>query len=381
MKKKKIQTLYLLMQVAIWGIYGVLFSYANRYLMVGAGLSDAAAGLLLAAATGVSFLLQPLLTAVADRTRVSCRRIVLLSGCVMALSCLLLLLPMPSVVRVSLFILACVALQILPSFSNALAMGASADGAPLNFGLCRGSGSVAFGLFAQLGNLLISAFGLFTVPLCTLALCLLLLLSAAFFPESRAETTRERAPSSAGAFFRANPAFAAFLLGTVLLYVGHNVLSNCMYRIAILKGNEDAQGTALLIAAAVELPVMFSFSALLRLARCERWLRLSAVFFTVRLALTLLLPGVTGLYAAQLAQMGGFALFAVSSVCYAAEHIEKRDVVKGQTYLGASNTLGCVLAYALGGVLIGALGTAAMLAVCVVLSAVGTVLVLCAVRR
>ena len=54
--------------------------------------------------------------------------------------------------------------------------------------------------------------------------------------------------------------------------------------------------------------------------------------------------------------------------------VPKRNVVKGQTYLGVANTLGGLLAFALGGSLIDAIGVPWMLAVCAGISALGMLL-------
>ena len=141
------------------------------------------------------------------------------------------------------------------------------------------------------------------------------------------------------------------------------------------------QGSALLIAAVAELPTMFLFTKMLKRVRCDIWLCLSCCFMTLKLLLTWLLPGETGLLLAQLTQVGGYALYAVASVYYVGTVVQKADVVKGQTYLGASNTLGCLIAYVVGGVLIDAAGTVAMLTVCLGASAVGTILMFLARQR
>ena len=338
--KHRIPLCYAIVQGTIWGTYGFLFSFANRYLLA-RGLSSLRIGLILGVATGISFLLQPLLTALSDRLRFfSCRRILFLCTGLMTLCAGALLLQLSTAVIVILYAFACVCLQILPAFANALGMNAIRNGRTLNFGVSRGIGSVLFGVAAQVAIPLIDRFGLNTVPFCSAVLGIFLMAAVLAFPEleMRTEEPAEQ-PTPALAFFRANGRFALLLVGVVLLYIGHNALSNCMYQIAVYKGDGNAQGTALLIAAFVELPTMFLFTKLLKLAKCERWLCLSCVFFTLRLALTLLLPGVYGLYAAQLAQMLGFALFAVSSVYYVGMVIDKRDVVKGQTYLAVANTL------------------------------------------
>lgn len=394
MKNRKNSTLpYTFLQAMLWATYGFLFSYANPFLTEKLGLTDTLSGILLCAATGVSCLLQPVLTAAADRTRLSVRRVLLLSGAFTAVCAGLSMLDLPVAATAALFAGACVGLQVLPSFTNALGMARMRGGERINFGLSRGVGSVCFGVSARLAPVAIERVGLIGIPAAGGMTALLFLLGVLMMKEGggirgpqRADTENE--PSPAADFFRKHRKFAGILLAAVLLYVGHNVLSNCMLRIAQSKlgnaGLEEAagvQGTALMIAALVELPVMFLFTGIVRKIRCDLLLFASCVFMTLRLLLSLVLPGAAGLYIAQTAQTLGYAMFAVSTVYYAGSVMEKRNVVKGQTYLGTANTLGCMLAYALGGTLIDAVGVNNMLLVCVGISVAGCGLALISLER
>lgn len=376
---------YALIQAAIWATYGFLFSYANPYMTEKLGLTDTVAGLILCAATALACLLQPALTAAADRTGLNVRRILIFSGLLTGVCAAATLLPgLSATATAALFAAACAGLQVLPSFANALGMEGIRGGQRINFGLARGVGSVCFGVAARIAPFLIEKLGMSGVAMAGAATAALLIPAVLWMPRGkRLGAKREDKPTSARDFFRENPKMVGFLLGAILLYVGHNVLSNCMFRVAQLKtpGADEAaatavQGTALLIAAIVELPTMFFFTAVVKRVRCDRLLLLSCLCMTLRLALTLLLPGAVGLYGAQGMQMPGFALFAVSTVYYVGTVVPKRNVVKGQTYLGTANTLGCLIAWALGGSLIDAVGVERMLLVCIAVSAAGFLLVL-----
>lgn len=393
MKEKQSLTWnYAALQAMIWAEYGFLFSYANPYLTEKLGLTDTAAGLIMGIATGMAFLLQPLLTALADRTRFRVRQVLLASSAFSALCAAATLLPLSEKLATAvLFALSCVALQVLPAFANALGMQQIRAGRRVDFGLARGVGSVCFGVGAKAATPLIAWLGMDAVALMGAVTAAGVLLATALFPSTAgaapAAAQTER-PDGAAEFFRKNRRFAVLLVGIVLLYIGHNVLSNCMFRIAQLKlGAADqnaataVQGTTLMIAAVVELPTMFLFTKVVRRVRCDILLLTSCVFMTLRLALTLLLPGAWGLYLVQLTQLPGFALFAVSTVYYVGSVVEKRNVVKGQTYLAAANTFGCLLAYVLGGALIDAVGVQNMLLVCTALSVAGLVLAMLSTKR
>lgn len=380
MKKRSSTAAYAFIHAMLWSVYGFLFSYANPYLTERLSFSDTQAGLILGIATALSFALQPLLTAVVDRTGLHVKNVSFSCALLTAICAAATLLHPGRNLTMVLFASSCVCLQVLPSFANALGMEGIRGGQSINFGLARGIGSVCFGVSARLASPLIAEMGMDGVALSGAVSAAALALAIAVFPKNPLSVDRKNAekPTTAREFFREEPKFLGLLLGVILLYIGHNALSNCMYRIAESKLHgatqeavTDVQGTALLIAAVAELPMMFLFTRLVRKIRCDVWLLLSAVFMTVRILLTLVLPTATGLYAAQLAQALGYALFAVASVYYVGSVVSEKNVVKGQTYLGACNTLGCLLAYVLGGSLIDRIGVENMLLTCSVLSVLG----------
>ncbi len=391
MKQKNATLQYAFVHMMLWALYGFLFSYANPYLTNRLHLSDTAAGVVLGIATGFAFLLQPLLTGIVDRTKLNVRHISVFCALFTTVSAAATVLPVGKTATMLLFAAACVSLQTLPSFANALGMEGIRGGQRINFGLARGLGSVFFGIGSKLAAPLIKQFGMEAVAVSGAACAALLALAILLFPHgdrllSRQETEK---PTSARVFFKENPKFIGLLIGVILLYIGHNALSNCMFRIAQSKlasgaseaAITDVQGTALMIAAVVELPMMFLFTKLVKKVRCDIWLILSAVFMTLRLILTLLLPSAIGLYAAQFAQMLGYALFAVASVYYVGTVVSRRNVVKGQTYLGSGNTMGCLLAYVLCGTLIDLVGVEKMLIVSAVLSAIGLAFLIFSTER
>lgn len=381
MKNRRAYALYTLLNAFFWGNIGVNVTYASRYFL-SLGLTNAQAGLLLAASLLGAFLLQPAVTAVIERLHVSVQRVICAAaGLIVLFSAALVPLGKTPGAAVPLFTLSCMLLQLLPGFINALGMSAIQQGYLLNYGLSRGCGSVSFALVVRLVNLLIVRFGMDVLALCALVTALGTLLSAMLFPRLEGMQQARQAASGFGEFFRANRLFFVFLLGGCFLYLGHNALTNFMYQVALYKGDGNAQGTAVMLSALSELPVMFLFLKMLRRARCDFWLKISGIFCTLRLVLSLVLPGIGGLYAAQLMQTLGFALYTVSSVHYVGAAVEARDVVKGQAYLGAANNIGNLLASILAGVLVDGLGVRNMLLIVIAVSVLGTGLLFVSVRR
>ena len=364
---------YALLQAALWGAYGVVSVYAARYL-IGAGLNNTQAGLVVGGATCGSLMLQPVVTALVDSRRVTLRQALAIVGGVMTLCLGAAVLLGGKLLTVGLYGLANVALGLLPSFVNALGMVASREGLAINFGVTRGLGSLSYGVFTQIAVWCIARWGDDAVPVLGMALGALLAALCVVFPAGGAPVRQEKETGMLE-FLRRNRHFAVFLLGNVLLMTGHSALGNSMFQVASAKGDADAQGTALMIAAVLELPAMFGYSRMRRVRSDRMWVLLSAVFMTLRISLCLVLPGVAGLYAAQLAQILGYAIFAVGTVCYADTLVAAGDAVKAQSCVGAAATAGSLIASVGAGVLIDALGVGWMLFFAAAAAAVGAVLV------
>ncbi len=384
--RKNLTLAYALQQTILWGEFGFLIAFAYPYLTEQTGLTDGTAGLVLGIATATAFLLQPLLTSLVDKTRLNTRSISLLLSALGALCAGgAALTPGGSAL---LFGAACVCLQSAPAFSNAMGMQAIRVGYRLNFAVARACGSVSFGVAAKLTAALISAFGNQAIAAAASISAILFCAVTLAFPSVQATGEAEK-PTPIRDFFRENPRFLFVLIASVFMYIGHNALSNAMYRVVESKlpaGVEETavtnlQGTVLMVVAFLELPTMFLFRKLLKKLRCDVWLGISCACMTLRLLLTWLLPGELGIVLAQLTQMGGYAIYAVASVYYVGSVISKKNVVKGQTYLGASNTLGCLIAYFVGGNLTELFGVESMLLTSLATALVGTLIMLFSMER
>ena len=384
--RKSLTFSYAVQQTILWAKFGFLVAFAYPYLTEQTGLSDGQAGLMLGIAMVMSFLLQPLLTSWVDKTGWSTRGVSILLSAVGAICAGAAALTEGG--SAWLFAAACVCLQTTPAFSNAMGMQAIRAGYRLNFAVSRACGSVSFGVAAKLTAELIARFGNQAIAAAYAVSAVLFCAATLWFPVVHASEEAKK-PTPIKEFFRENPRFCFVLIASVLVYIGHNALSNTMYRVVESKlpvGVEetvvtDLQGTVLMVVAFLELPAMFLFRKMLTKLRCNVWLGISCVCMTLRLLLTWVLPGEMGILLAQLTQMGGYAIYVVASVYYVGSVISKENVVKGQTYLGASSTLGCLIAYFVGGSMTEKFGVESMLLTCLVTAVLGTALMLLSMER
>lgn len=371
---KKANLLYIALQVALWGIYGVLYSYANRYLL-SQGLSSTIIGILLALSTAVAFVLQPVLTAVIDNKKLNLKGVLLMLSFLMLLCSALLPFINQIWIVAAVYAVAYVGVVVYPAFINSMGMVAIKSGCNVNFALARGIGAFAFGVTAWGTNKLIEAFGDVAVPLFACVFCVIAIFATLAFPKGAEELTKKETASKITDFFKRNKKFTALLFAVAVIMIGHNILGNCMYQIAVFKGDANAQGSVLMLSTLIEIPTIVFFTKLLKIAKSSTYMRISGVFFVLRVVLTLIIPGIWGLYVAQLCQIAGYGLYTVCSVYYAGEVVSDKDTVKGQAYISAANTIGCLIAHLTGGAMIDAVGVENMLIITTIISAIGMIMV------
>lgn len=372
---------YPMLQSLLWGIYGVLQTYVNRYLLE-RGMSNTQIGVLLGASTALAFVLQPVLGALADARKLTMRQVLLLCTGFMLLGTMGLLLPGSMGLIVICYAADYTMLNVIPSFVNALGVQGVKAGLSIDLGRARGMGSVTFSITTQIGSWLIAAHGLQTVPLFSLVLVVGMMLVIATFPKVVADCEKkQKVQDGAAAFFRRNPFIILLLFANFFVSISHSGIRNAMYQIALWKGGVNAHGTAMSLGAFLEFPVTFAFSWMLTQKKCSFWIRFCAIFYVVRSFLLLTLPGVTGLYVAQAAQALGSGMNLVASVYYVANSLEGEDAVRGQWYMGASSTFASLIAYVSSGALLDRVTVPTLLGATTAMALMGAMLMFAAVNR
>lgn len=384
MKSRLPQLRYCALQGFIWGIFGVLVGYSHVYLL-SLGLSNTQVSLTLAVASALSVGLTPLLTALAARWKgLTVSRVLCALAAGIALAGLLLLcLPGGPVQGVLLYGLAFIFLHLVPGFANSLGMGGIRRGLHMNFGIARGIGSICYSVVSLTAGRLNEQLGVWIIPALAGLLALGVFGFTAAFARCAGGCLEQPEPGKKEqGLFRANPGFLPFLAACVCLMTSHNLLTNFMYEIVVSKGGGTAQqGSILSLSAALELPTMFLFVHMARRWRCDNWMKLSAVFFTLRALGMLLAPNVGWALAVQFTQPLGFALYTVAGTYYVSSVVSGRYELRAQAFLHMTSTLGSIVSLLLGGVILDSLGAGALLSLAVAFGALGFVIYLPALSR
>ena len=186
-----------------------------------------------------------------------------------------------------------------------------------------------------------------------------------------------RARVQHGPLFQSYPAFFGMLLGAVLLFFQHNFLDAYLYDVVVAVGGDTPElGTALLIGAAVETPMMFIFSRVEGRFGANRVLKVSVALMTVKPLLILLTGAVWGVYLMRFSHFFSFAPFIMALTYYGNERMAEDEKVTGQALITGAISLSGVFSYLFGGMLITAWGAVTAVLICTLIGMAGGALFL-----
>lgn len=387
---------YSLLQGSYWPIICAVYNFSSVYLL-SKGFTNPQIGIILALANIFAVILQPAIASYADTSvKISLKKLTVMLAIIAAvLSAAIFLLPPQFVTLSLLFTIDLALLLTLQPFVNSLGMQLINRGISFNFGLARGIGSISFAVFSYVIGFFIEQYE----PDATMVIAMLLLFFFIFFtgtlptgatslPKTPTPTTEKSKSEASGkslnafAFMLRYKRFSLLLLAVSLTFTSHVMLNNyAMQIVTNVNGTAKNMGTAIAIAAAVELPAMALFTFFIRKTKCSLLLKLSLFFFCIKALIALLAPNVLVFYISQLFQFSAYAVFIPASIYYVNLVIDETDMIKGQAFMTGAISLGGVIGSFLGGLLLGGSGVRGMLIVSVVTSVLGFVISLPAIEK
>lgn len=371
---------YSLVQFVTWSYYAIVLAFASNVLYE-FGFSDSKISLFMGVFTALSVAVQVLAGELLSRVKKwDVADVLIVFGAVMLLCAVLLLVPDGNrILAVGAFGVICMLLQTLPSLANSMGMDSIRRGAPTDYSIARGIGSLGYSVTALLTGVLVRQLGVASVHMLTIGISVLLVVSALWYRgtiRDLEEAVSEESNQSKAPFFSKYPRFAVFLFGMAFICVSHGLLCNFMFQIMTSRsGGAMEQGIATSISSLVELPIMFGFPFMLKKLRCDRWVRIAGFCMLLKPLLILLSGSPEGIYLAQATQSIGYGLWVIGSVNYAERIVAQGESIRAQSYHGAVTTVSTVLALSMGGVLIEHLGVQTMVMVSLICSLIGSVIV------
>lgn len=380
MKKKKLSYLYVMIHASFWCTYAIAWSYTAVYLK-SCGYDNSVVGLVTGIGAVISVILQPMLASVAIMWEWLHTRnlMILLKLCSLAFTVLIMVkLPGMYTVAILFTILAAIDASI-PSMLSSLAMDCVNSGNVVNYGLARGCGSIAYAFFSLFLGYAVEWFGAESLLMLYLIAGVVTVVIMSCFPYCTIKKKEGQHSGKTGAFvlkiFSRYPFLKYFLLASILLFMGHNMLNVFLLNIIERAGGTSSNlGLALAISACVELPVMVCFVKLSEKISVEKLLIISALFFTAKSIFTFFAANMCLVYLVQFMQFGAFALFTPASVYFVNKAMKPCDGGLGQALLGACSLgLGGTLGNVFGGLILDYAGLGTMIICAAVLSAAGVV--------
>lgn len=384
---------YSAIQFIFFGSVCAVMGYASVYLL-DQGVSNSLIGTVLAAISVIVVFTQPAIAAYADKNKhIELRKII---SAVMVLAVILSVATF--FVKDVVVLLLCVyvgistCIQTVMPLMNSLAFVFEKQGIEINYGIARGIGSAAYALVSFALGYLVEDFGTSVIPLGYIFFNVLLVLAVNSFvlPKSErkdvAEVEEEKATEEKQLsfidFFKKYKKFMIFVLGVVVVYFTHTIINNFFIQILTpIGGTESDMGTAVFLAAIVELPAMGLFNSIRKKVKVSTLLKFSAIMFAVKHALTFLATDMTLIYVAQFCQIAAYAILIPASVYYVNSIVAKQDQIKGQSMVTMAMTASGIVANLAGGFLLDGIGVHNVLLMGTVISVIGAVIVMLSVER
>lgn len=392
LSEKKLNIYYSFLQIAYWVTSAVVFCFTTVFLQF-RGYSNYEIGIVFAVGNIIGFVSQPLIAGYIDRsdrrTLLRCIRITAVLAVLLMLA--VYFLPSGSISLIGVYALLVAGNTLLNPLCISLSFYIESWGCGINFSRARALGSLSYAVCNVILGMLVQRVSENAVPTAFILFSSLLGLATLLFvpvdrahriadPERRMQSASEK-PSGLLEFARENKRFMLFLLGTATLYFTHGMIGNFMIEfIRSIGGGSEDMGNVLAFMTVVEVPVMLLFGRLTQRFRCSSLLRFAVIIFTVKELMIYLASSLPALYAAEALQAFSFALFVPASVRYVDEVIAKHNAVKGQAFVTSMMTLGSIFASYIGGLLLDTSTPRFTLLVGVIVSAVGTLIMLGAIQ-
>lgn len=381
---KKNVTVYYSLIMALYSIGFVAMSAFSSFYLLNNGLSSGAIGILIAVSSLVAVGLEPVIGALIDRTRrVSTKGVMLVIGvCIVILGLLILFIPNKSTaLNTTLYGISMLLLMLSQPFVSTLGMDAINYGYPINFGVGRGMGSLGYALGSFVFGRISVAFGPRSVPIAFSTafgvLCIILFLYPVKkeFRPATSEGGKPGTHNSPFLFLLKYKRLTIILIGLILIYFSHSLINVFTLQIVEPKGGTSAtMGTSSAIAAVCELITTLLFAFYMKKIKLHLIIKISGVFFTLKILFSYIVTNVPAFYAIQGLQMFGWGFMSIGIIYYVNSMVDDCDKAQGQAYAGMALTIANVLASSVGGNIIDKFGINTMLLTGTTASAIGTVI-------
>ena len=351
-------------------IFLSIFTYAV-YFLKNLGVPYGQIGLIIGISSLLSSIIQPLIGRAVDSHHYSWQKILILLNIIIVVSVLAMFL-FPDYCSLMFSIMIIASGSMYP-FINYSPFYYENHGIETNFGVSRGFGSLSFSIFACILGVMLTDMNIMIIPLFSLMAAILMIIVIYFLPYYGYESKPKNHTFKNNVLTK-YPIFTLILIALLLIMTFQN-LFEC-YLINIFEnigGNISNVGISNSLAAILELPIMFLFVKILNRISAKNLIIISGFFYIVRSLIIFFAQNPFDIYIAQALQMVTFALILPASVHLTTELMDEEDQYEGQAFLGATVTVGLILANFIGGNILQLYDINLLLIVLVVLTVSGSI--------
>ena len=385
--KKQFWTLrYIIINATYFAVYSGIHAYSSVFLLE-KGFSNTLIGITLALANILSVIFQPLVAGLIDKQgKLTNRNVSMASTALLLIGSILLLIIKNGIVAVFIiFALIYMVQMVYQPIITAMYFEYEAAGCHIYYGLARGLGSAGFAVTSVFTGMAIGKFGVSILMILDIIFLTIALIVLFFFKKPAVKASEpakdEVAHNNLFSFIKTYPGFMLFVLGAVCFFFAHNAINDYMIQIITPLGGTEAQmGTAVFIAAILELPTMALIDKVMKKISCRNLLLIAGAAFLIKTLLMLIAPNMAVVYISQAMQMFAYAVFIPVSAYFVNQTMKRLDQVKGQAYVNVSITLGGVFSSLVCGRLLDIKGPNFMLTVSLVVTTIGLAIAFIALK-
>ncbi|MBR4795476.1 MAG: MFS transporter [Lachnospiraceae bacterium] len=262
-------------------------------------------------------------------------------------------------------------------------------GIPIDFGIARGIGSLAYAICSAILGVLIEKQGVDVIIFAIIIVYVLLIITVATFHFKGVDESVKNADTGINEktgvnlsliqFIMRYKRFSIVILGNILVFVSHNIISNYMFQIYDNIGlGSSEMGYGIFIAAACELPSLFLLSTINKKVPSGILFKFAVFFIFVRNVVMYLAKNIVVMYLSMSLSMLGYGIFAGISILYVENIIDSDNRVRGQALMTMTTAMGSFVGSLMGGIIIDRFSVNAMLIMSSVMALTGALTVICA---
>ena len=360
--KKNATAFFAAIQILYFCTHALVNGYAATYLL-GYGFSSGQIGIMLGIGNLGAVGIQLLAASIVSHTGIRIGKVIMVINVIIAaLALVLIWISHGGIVFCTVFVLVFLLTKAMMPLVNSLYYGYHEQGTKINFGVARGLGSASYSLACLFAGVLIQRFTSDILPWMYIASCLLLCVVVCIFnaPNAEERTASDVTPREKRFFMREYPQFYLFFAGVLCLSTTNGFTETYLPQIIHQIGGTNADfGVATFISAIVEMPAMFLYRRFADKAGNRRLLIFAGWMWAAKNFLIMLAPATYLIFAAELLQFVGYAIYIPAGVRYIAHTLPESEFLKGQSLVVSAFTAGYLIAGFVGGPMIDMIGLGA----------------------